>query len=62
MQKTVKMTLIGKRSRATGQVDRIFMNLKKKLTPGVILTLLLGYIHVYMAFIVKLLVYMSDLS
>ena len=46
MQKTVKLTLKGKLS-ANGQVDRIFMNLNKKLTPRVILTLSWGYIHVY---------------
>ena len=30
-----------------GQMDRLFMVLKKKLNQSDILTLLLGYIHVY---------------
>ena len=35
-------------------MGRIFMNLKKKVTPGGILTLSLGYIpYMYMTFIVK---------
>ena len=43
-----------------GQVDRIFMNLKTKLTPGVILTLSWGYIHVYdLCSQTSLLVYIS---
>ena len=44
MQKAVKLSLKGKSS-GNGQMDRIFMILKKKLTPGVILTLPCGYIH-----------------
>ena len=46
MQKTIKMTQKGKLS-GNGQVNRIFMNYKKKLNPGVVLTLSWGYIHVY---------------
>ena len=46
MQKTFKITLKGK-TEGNGQMDRICMNLKKKLTPGVILTLSWGYVHVY---------------
>ena len=46
MRKTVKMTLKGKLS-GNGQMDRIFMNLKNKLTSGVIRTLSRGYIHVH---------------
>ena len=38
MQKAVKMSLKGKTS-GNGQMDRIFMILKNKMTPGVILTL-----------------------
>ena len=45
MQKTVKMTGREKLS-GNGQVNRTFMNLKKKLNPGVVLTLSWGYIHV----------------
>ena len=45
MQKTVKMTGREKLS-GNGQVNRTFMNLKKKLNPGVVLTLSWGFIHV----------------
>ena len=41
------MTLTDFKLPGNGQVDRIFMNLEKKLTPGGILTLPWGYIHVY---------------
>ena len=51
MQKTVKMTLKGNTFR-NGQVNRIFMTLKKKLNPGVVLTLFWA-IYMYMTFIVK---------
>ena len=64
MQKTVKMTLKGKtfRTWASGQNINVFMNLNKKLTPGVILTLFWGYIHVYDLYSqTSLLVYISDL-
>ena len=62
MQKTVKMTRKGKISE-NGQVNRIFMNLKKKLNPVVVLTLSCGYIHVYDLYSeTSLLVYISDLS
>ena len=37
----------GKNLPVNRQVDRIFMNLKKKLTPGGILTLSSGYIHAH---------------
>ena len=61
MQKTVEMTLKGKTSR-NGQVDRIFMNLKKQLTPGGILTLSWDYIHVYDLYSqTSLLINISDL-
>ena len=43
-------------------MDRIFMNLKKILNTGVILTLSLGYIHVYDLYSqTSVLVYISDL-
>ena len=62
MQKTVKMTQKGKTSMKWARMDRIFMNLKKKLTPGCILTLPWGYIHVYDLYSqTSLLVYISDL-
>ena len=61
MQKTIKMTQKGKLS-GNGQVNRIFMNYKKKLNPGVVLTLSWGYIHVYDLYSqISLLVYISDL-
>ena len=43
MQKTVKMTLKEKKLPENGQMDGIFMNSKKKLTPRGILTLSWGY-------------------
>ena len=46
MQKTVKMTLKGKLS-GNGQMNRIFMKLKKKLNPGDVLTLSWGFINLY---------------
>ena len=61
MQKTVKMTERKKLSR-NGQVNRIFMNLKKKLNPGVVLNLYKGFIHVYGLYSqTSLLVYNLDL-
>ena len=61
MQKTVKMTLKGKKS-GNGQMNRIFMKLKKKLNPLDALTLSWGYIHLYDLYIqTSLLVYISDL-
>ena len=61
MQKNVKKTLKEKLS-GNGQVDRIFMNLKKKLTKGVVLNLSWGCIHVYdLCYQTSLLVYISDL-
>ena len=62
MQKTVKMTLKGKKLQGNWQVDRIFMNLKKKLTPGSILTLSWGYIHVYMFIVKQVCWYISQIS
>ena len=60
MQKTVKMTLKGKNP-GNGHVDRIVMNLKKKLTLGGFLTLSCGYIHVYDFYSqTNLLLYISD--
>ena len=44
-------------------MNRILMNLKKKLTPGGILTLSLGYIHVYDLYSkTRLLVYIFQIS
>ena len=61
MQKTVKMTLKGKLSE-NGQMNRIFMKLKRKLNPGDVLTLSWGFIHLYDLYIqTSLLVYISDL-
>ena len=66
MQKAVKMSLKGKTS-GNGQIDRIFMILKKKLTwggggGGGMLTLPWSYyIHlICILYITKLLVYISD--
>ena len=42
-----------------GQVNRIFMNLKKKLNPGVVLTLYFGYIYVYELIIKQVYWYIS---
>ena len=36
IQKSVEMTLKGKTFKKNGHVNRIFMNLKKKLNPGVL--------------------------
>ena len=47
MQKTLKMTLKGKKVSGNWQLNRIFMNLKKKLNPGVVLILSWGCICVY---------------
>ena len=42
-------------------MNRIFMKLKKKLNPGVVLTLSEGFMHLYDLFIqTNLLVYISD--
>ena len=61
MWKAVKMSMMGKNSR-NGQMDRIFMILKKNLTAGVILILPWGYIHVYEHYSqTNLLVYILDL-
>ena len=49
MQKTVKMTLKGKLS-GNGQMNRIFMKLKKKLNPGDVLTLSWA-LYIYMTFV-----------
>ena len=46
VQKAVKMLLKGRTS-GNGQMDKIFMILKTKLTSGIILILSLGYAHVY---------------
>ena len=46
MQKVVEISSKGKTS-GNWQMDRIFTILKKKLTPGVILTLPRGYIYAY---------------
>ena len=64
MQKTVKMPCKGKAS-GNGQMDRIFMLLTKKLTPGVILVLPWDYIrvHVYDHYSqTNLLVFISQIS
>ena len=47
MQKTVKLQLKGKNFSGNRHNDRIIMILKIKLTPGVILNLLWGFIHVH---------------
>ena len=53
MQKAVKMSLKGK-TLGNGQImDRIFMILKNKMTPGVILTLPIYIYILYMNIIVK---------
>ena len=47
-----------------GQMNRIFIKLKKKLNPGHVLTLSWGYIHLYDLYIQTCLlvhVYVSDL-
>ena len=54
MQRTVKMTLKGKTSRKWTSGQNIY-EFEKEINPNEILTLSLGYIHVYD------LVYISDL-
>ena len=60
MQNGVKMSLKGKTS-GNGQMDILHMILKKKLTPGVSLTLPWDYIHVYEHCSQTKLVYISGL-
>ena len=60
MQNGVKMSLKGKIS-GNGQMNRLLMILKKKLTPGFSLTLAWGYM--YMDIIVKqIYLYISQVS